>query len=140
MMDRSRAVFTQTNNVMGTINVCYAIKEFAPRPPHQAGAMGECGTHNIDIEEGYITIEHNGAPTPSRTLRGNSSTTSKYHDSANMLMCTKTWKMRTTDLNQGVVYNVATRNDDDDAANGSTTTPYSAPRSTTSPSRPLATP
>ena len=59
MMDRSRAIFTQTNNVMGTINVLYAIKEFAP-DCHlvKLGTMGEYGTPNIDIEEGYLTITH----------------------------------------------------------------------------------
>ena len=61
MMDRTRAVFTQTNNVMGTINVLYAIKEFAPECHCiKLGTMGEYGTPNIDIEEGYITITHNG--------------------------------------------------------------------------------
>ena len=111
MMDRSRAVFTQTNNVMGTINVCYAIKEFAPECHLiKLGTMGEYGTPNIDIEEGYITIEHNGrTDTLPYPKQGNSFYhLSKCHDSANMLMCTKTWKMRTTDLNQGVVYGVAT--------------------------------
>ena len=111
MMDRTRAVFTQTNNVMGTINVCYAIKEFAPECHLiKLGTMGEYGTPNIDIEEGYITIEHNGrTDTLPYPKQGNSFYhLSKCHDSANMLMCTKTWKMRTTDLNQGVVYGVAT--------------------------------
>src|SRR5579859_4747072 len=30
MIDREHAVYTQTNNVIGTLNVLYAIKEFAP--------------------------------------------------------------------------------------------------------------
>ena len=111
MLDRSRAVFTQYNNVIGTINCLYAIKEFAP-DCHlvKLGTMGEYGTPNIDIEEGYITIEHNGrTDTLPYPKQGNSFYhLSKCHDSANMLMCTKTWKLRTTDLNQGVVYGVAT--------------------------------
>ena len=93
MMDRTRAVFTQTNNVMGTINVCYAIKEFAPECHLiKLGTMGEYGTPNIDIEEGYITIEHNGrTDTLPYPKQGNSFYhLSKCHDSANMLMCTKT--------------------------------------------------
>lgn len=61
MLDRSRAVYTQSNNVIGTINVLYAIKEFAPECHLvKLGTMGEYGTPNIDIEEGYITITHNG--------------------------------------------------------------------------------
>ena len=111
MMDRTRAVFTQTNNVMGSINLMYAIKEYAPECHLiKLGTMGEYGTPNIDIEEGYITIEHNGrTDTLPYPKQGNSFYhLSKCHDSANMLMCTKTWNMRTTDLNQGVVYGVAT--------------------------------
>lgn len=61
MMDRSRAVFTQHNNVIGTINVLFAIKEFAPECHLvKLGTMGEYGTPNIDIEEGFLTITHNG--------------------------------------------------------------------------------
>src|SRR5262249_44726603 len=61
MIDRKHAVFTQTNNVVGTLNVLFAIKEVAPACHLvKLGTMGEYGTPNIDIEEGYITIEHNG--------------------------------------------------------------------------------
>ena len=61
MIDRKHAVFTQVNNVVGTLNVLFAIKEFRP-DCHlvKLGTMGEYGTPNIDIEEGYIKIEHNG--------------------------------------------------------------------------------
>lgn len=61
MIDRQRAIYTQTNNVMGSINLLYAVKEFAP-DCHvvKLGTMGEYGTPNIDIEEGYLEIEHNG--------------------------------------------------------------------------------
>jgi UDP-sulfoquinovose synthase len=111
MMDRTRAVFTQTNNVMGTINVLYAIKEFAPQCHMiKLGTMGEYGTPNIDIEEGYITITHNGRTDtlPYPKQGGSFYHLSKCHDSANMLFCTKAWSLRTTDLNQGVVYGVST--------------------------------
>ena len=61
MIDRQHAVFTQVNNVVGTLNLLFAIRELAP-DCHlvKLGTMGEYGTPNIDIEEGYITIEHNG--------------------------------------------------------------------------------
>jgi UDP-sulfoquinovose synthase len=61
MIDRKHAVFTQENNVIGTLNLLFALREFQP-DCHLAklGTMGEYGTPNIDIEEGYITIEHNG--------------------------------------------------------------------------------
>src|SRR5437764_10861 len=61
MIDRKHAVFTQVNNVVGTLNVLFAMREFLP-DCHlvKLGTMGEYGTPNIDIEEGYITVEHNG--------------------------------------------------------------------------------
>ena len=66
MIDRDHAVMTQLNNVAGTLNLLFAIHEHAP-DCHlvKLGTMGEYGTPNIDIEEGYITIEHKGqAATP----------------------------------------------------------------------------
>ena len=61
MIDRKHAVFTQLNNVEGTLNLLYAIHDLVP-DCHlvKLGTMGEYGTPNIDIEEGYIKIEHNG--------------------------------------------------------------------------------
>ena len=61
MIDQRHAVFTQTNNVVGTLNLLFALREFQP-DCHliKLGTMGEYGTPNIDIEEGYIQIEHNG--------------------------------------------------------------------------------
>ena len=111
MMDRNKAVFTQMNNITGTINVLYAIKEFAPECHLvKLGTMGEYGTPNIDIEEGYLDVEHKGRkdrlPYPKQ---GNSwYHLSKIHDSTNMFFTTKTWNMKVTDLNQGVVYGVDT--------------------------------
>ncbi len=61
MIDREHAVFTQVNNVVGTLNVLFAIKEFQPHCHLvKLGTMGEYGTPNIDIEEGFIRIQHNG--------------------------------------------------------------------------------
>ncbi len=61
MIDREHAVLTQVNNVVGTLNILYAMRQDFP-DCHlvKLGTMGEYGTPNIDIEEGYITIEHNG--------------------------------------------------------------------------------
>ncbi|MGH9589909.1 MAG: NAD-dependent epimerase/dehydratase family protein, partial [Terracidiphilus sp.] len=57
MMDREHAVMTQVNNVVGTLNLLYAIRELCPECHLvKLGSMGEYGTPNIDIEEGYITI------------------------------------------------------------------------------------
>ncbi|SDX28208.1 NAD-dependent epimerase/dehydratase family protein [Salimicrobium album] len=111
MIDREHAVYTQTNNVMGNLNVLYAIKELAP-DCHliKLGTMGEYGTPNIDIEEGYIEIEHKGRkdtlPYPKQP--GSFYHLSKVHDSHNIQFACKIWGIRATDLNQGIVYGLHT--------------------------------
>ena len=111
MIDRKHAVFTQVNNVLGTLNVLFAIREFQP-DCHliKLGTMGEYGTPNIDIEEGYITIEHNGRkdvlPYPKQP--GSFYHLSKVHDSHNIMFACKIWGIRATDLNQGGVYGTMT--------------------------------
>jgi UDP-sulfoquinovose synthase len=111
MIDRKHAVFTQVNNVVGTLNLLYALGEFQP-DCHliKLGTMGEYGTPNIDIEEGYIVIEHNGRkdvlPFPKQP--GSFYHLSKVHDSHNIMFCCKIWGLRATDLNQGVVYGTMT--------------------------------
>lgn len=111
MIDREHAVLTQTNNVVGTLNILYAMKEHFP-DAHlvKLGTMGEYGTPNIDIEEGYITIEHNGRkdtlPYPKQP--GSYYHLSKVHDSHNIHFACKIWGLRATDLNQGIVYGVLT--------------------------------
>src|SRR6201997_5062853 len=111
MIDRKHAVFTQVNNVVGTLNVLFAIREVQPECHLiKLGTMGEYGTPNIDIEEGYITIEHNGRkdvlPYPKQP--GSFYHLSKVHDSHNIHFCCKIWGIRATDLNQGVVYGTVT--------------------------------
>lgn len=111
MIDRKHAVFTQVTNVVGTLNVLFAIRELRP-DCHlvKLGTMGEYGTPNIDIEEGYIRIEHNGRsdvlPFPKQP--GSFYHLSKVHDSHNMMFACKIWGLRATDLNQGVVYGTIT--------------------------------
>ena len=111
MIDRKHAVSTQVNNVVGTLNVLFAIREINP-DCHlvKLGTMGEYGTPNIDIEEGYIEIEHNGRkdvlPFPKQP--GSFYHLSKVHDSHNMMFACRIWKLRATDLNQGVVYGAVT--------------------------------
>jgi UDP-sulfoquinovose synthase len=111
MIDRKHAVFTQVNNVVGTLNLLFAIREIAP-DCHlvKLGTMGEYGTPNIDIEEGYLAIEHNGRkdvlPFPKQP--GSFYHLSKVHDSHNIMFACKIWGVRATDLNQGVVYGAMT--------------------------------
>jgi UDP-sulfoquinovose synthase len=111
MIDRQHAVFTQVNNITGTLNVLYALADHAP-DCHlvKLGTMGEYGTPKIDIEEGFITIAHKGRtdtlPYPKQP--GSWYHASKVHDSQNIMLACKIWGLRATDLNQGVVYGVDT--------------------------------
>ncbi|MDQ0190853.1 NAD-dependent epimerase/dehydratase family protein [Alicyclobacillus cycloheptanicus] len=111
MIDREHAVFTQMNNVVGNLNVLYAIKDITP-DCHliKLGTMGEYGTPNIDIEEGYIKIQHKGRedvlPYPKQPFSFYH--LSKVHDSHNIMFACKSWGIRATDLNQGVVYGLWT--------------------------------
>ena len=111
MIDREHGVLTQVNNVVGTLNLLYLMRESFP-DCHlvKLGTLGEYGTPNIDIEEGYITIEHNGRkdtlPYPKQP--GSIYHLSKVHDSHNIHFACRIWGLRATDLNQGVVYGVLT--------------------------------
>ena len=111
MIDRQHAISTQVGNITGTMNVLFAIKEFQPQCHLvKLGTMGEYGTPNIDIEEGFIKIQHNGRedvmPFPKQP--GSFYHLSKVHDSHNIHFCCKIWGVRATDLNQGVVYGTIT--------------------------------
>ena len=111
MIDQAHAVYTQTNNVVGNLNVMYAIAD-TDREIHlvKLGTMGEYGTPNIDIEEGWFEIEHNGRRDrvlyPKRP--GSFYHLSKVHDSHNIEFGCRIWGMRATDLNRGVVYGADT--------------------------------
>ncbi len=107
MIDRQHAVYTQQNNVIGTLNLLYAIAQ-RDRSIHlvKLGTMGEYGTPNIDIEEGFIEITHKGRtdvlPYPKQP--GSFYHLSKVHDSHNIQFACRIWGLRATDLNQGIVY------------------------------------
>jgi UDP-sulfoquinovose synthase len=111
MISAAHAVETQVNNVVGTLNLLFALRELAP-DCHlvKLGTMGEYGTPNIDIEEGFIEIEHNGRrdllPFPKQP--GSFYHLSKVHDSHNIMFACRTWGLSATDLNQGVVYGAGT--------------------------------
>ncbi|MDP8904234.1 MAG: NAD-dependent epimerase/dehydratase family protein [Chloroflexota bacterium] len=111
MIDVRHATYTQSNNVVGTLNVLFAMRDRAP-DAHlvKLGTMGEYGTPDIDIEEGYLLVEHNGRrheflypKTPGSIYH-----LSKVHDSHNIHFCCRIWALRATELNQGVVYGVQT--------------------------------
>src|SRR5271170_2337512 len=107
MVDRKHAVYTQVNNVVGTLNLLYAIADVDPSIHLvKLGTMGEYGTPNIDIEEGFIEITHRGRtdvlPYPKQP--GSFYHLSKVHDSHNIMFACRVWGLRSTDLNQGIVY------------------------------------
>jgi len=111
MVDREHAIFTQVNNVAGTLNVLYCMAEYSSEAHLvKLGTMGEYGTPNIDIEEGFLQVSHKGRidllPFPKQP--GSFYHLSKVHDSHNIIFCCRVWGLRSTDLNQGIVYGAAT--------------------------------
>ncbi len=111
MIDRQHAIQTQLHNIEGTLNLLYAMKEFAG-DCHliKLGTMGEYGQPNIDIEEGFIEVHHNGRSDilPYPMQPGSFYHLSKVHDSQNIMFACKIWGLRATDLHQGVVYGTIT--------------------------------
>jgi len=111
MRSRRDAIETQYTNVIGTLNLLFSIRELVP-DCHlvKLGTMGEYGTPNIDIEEGFIEIEHKGRKDtlPFPKMPGSLYHLSKVHDSHNIHFACRIWGLRSTDLNQGVVYGVET--------------------------------
>ncbi len=111
MASREQAVETQYTNVIGTLNLLFALRDHA-RECHlvKLGTMGEYGTPNIDIEEGFIEIEHKGRKDtlPFPKMPGSLYHLSKVHDSHNIHFACRIWGLRATDLNQGVVYGIET--------------------------------
>ena len=111
MQSRAAAVMTQHNNVIGNLNLLFAMQRHCP-DAHliKLGTMGEYGTPNIDIEEGWLEVEHNGRK--DRLLypkkAGSFYHLSKVHDSHNIEFACRIWGIRATDLNQGVVYGIET--------------------------------
>jgi UDP-sulfoquinovose synthase len=96
---------------LGTLNVLWAMRDITPEAHLvKLGTMGEYGTPNIDIEEGFIEIDHNGRKDtlPYPKLPGSFYHLTKVHDSHNIHFACRIWALRSTDLNQGVVYGADT--------------------------------
>lgn len=107
MIDQSHAVFTQHNNVIGSLNVLWAMREVCP-DAHlvKLGTMGEYGTPNIDIPEGFFEVEFRGRKDtlPFPRQAGSYYHWSKVHDSNNTMFACRIWGLRSTDVMQGVVF------------------------------------
>lgn len=112
MIDQEHTVYTQHNNVIGTLNVLYAIKNSSPKAHLiKLGTMGEYGTPELDIAEGFMEVEFRGkkAMIPYPRFAGSWYHWSKVHDSNNTMFACKLWNIRSTDIMQGVVYGTRTR-------------------------------
>lgn len=118
MMDQAHCIWTQQNNVINNLNVLWAIKEAAPQAHLvKLGTMGEYGTPNLDIPEGFFEIEFRGRrdrlPFPRQA--GSWYHQSKVHDSHNTHFASKMWGLRATDIMQGVVFGTRIEEMGDDA-------------------------
>lgn len=118
MINREKAAFTLQNNLLGTLNMIYAVKETNP-DCHiiKLGTMGEYGTPNIDIEEGWLDIEHNGRKDRFLFPRqaGSLYHTTKVQDTDMLWFYVRIWGLRVTDLMQGPVYGVFTEETERDS-------------------------
>jgi len=111
MKDFATARFTLNNNLNTTFNVLWAIHEHAPQCHLvKLGTMGEYGTPNIDIEEGWIDIHHNGRQDRFLFPRqaGSLYHTTKVLDTDLIWFYVRTWGLKCTDLMQGPVYGLFT--------------------------------
>lgn len=107
MIDQQHATFTQQNNVIGSLNLLWAIRETCPEAHLvKLGTMGEYGTPNVDIPEGFFEVEFRGRkdymPFPRQANSFYHLT--KVHDTNNTMFACKTWGLRSTDIMQGVVF------------------------------------
>jgi UDP-sulfoquinovose synthase len=111
MIDHAHALRTHLNNTVGNLNLLWALREHAPGAHLvKLGTMGEYGTPNIDIEEGFLTVEHHGRsdrlPYPKQP--GSFYHLTKVSDSDQIAFACRVWGLRATDLNQGIVYGTRT--------------------------------
>ena len=111
MMDREHAVYTQQNNVIGTLNLLFEMREYARGAQLvKLGTMGEYGTPNVAIPEGFFDVEYRGRKDtlPFPRQAGSWYHWSKVHDTGNVAFACKIWGLRSTDIMQGVVYGTRT--------------------------------
>ena len=111
MLRRGAASLTLQNNLLVTANLIFAVREFAP-DAHiiKIGTMGEYGTPNIDIEEGWLELEHKGRKGRFLYPRqaGSLYHTTKIMDTDLLWFYVRMWNLRVTDLMQGPVYGLIT--------------------------------
>lgn len=107
MIDVEHTTWTQVNNIVGTLNILYSMRDICPEAHLvKLGTMGEYGTPNIDIPEGFFEIEYRGRKDrlPFPRQAGSWYHQTKVHDSNNVMFACRVWGLRSTDIMQGVVY------------------------------------
>ena len=113
MINQEHCVYTQQNNVIGNINLLYAIKNYCPSTHLvKLGTMGEYGYDaGLEITEGFMDIEFRGkkGTIPYPRQAGSWYHWSKVHDSNNIMFACKLWGIRSTDIMQGIVYGTRTQ-------------------------------
>jgi UDP-sulfoquinovose synthase len=107
MIDREHTTFVQMNNLTTTFNLLFAMRDLAPNAHLlKLGTMGEYGTPNVDIPEGFFEVEYRGRkdlmPFPRQAPSWYH--WSKVHGSNNIMFASKIWGLRATDVMQGVVF------------------------------------
>ena len=111
------AIHTQTNNITGTLNILFAMKKYCP-DAHliKLGTMGEYGTPDVDIPEGFFDAQYQGRSDwlPFPRQPGSFYHLSKVHDSFNIMLACKLWNLNSTDIMQGVIYGSSTPQMGDD--------------------------
>ena len=112
MIDVHHAVRTQVENLTGTLHLLYAMRECVPSAHLvKMGTMGEYGTPNLDIPEGFFEVTYRGRTDPNLPFprqAGSWYHWSKVHDSGNVYFATRIFDLRSTDVMQGVVYGIRT--------------------------------
>ena len=111
MIDAQHCNFVQHNNIIGQNNIMFSIKDHVP-DCHllKLGTMGEYGTPNVDIPEGFFEIEYRGRKDklPFPRQPGSWYHLTKVHDTWNLMFANKIWGIRATDVMQGVVHGLST--------------------------------
>ncbi|HTW51512.1 MAG TPA: NAD-dependent epimerase/dehydratase family protein [Stellaceae bacterium] len=118
MMGYDQARTTLSNNLVATFNAIWSVVQHAPSCHIiKLGTMGEYGTPNIDIEEGWIDIEHKGRSDKFLFPRqaGSLYHTTKVLDTDLLWFYVRIYGLRVTDLMQGPVYGLSTDESDLDA-------------------------
>lgn len=107
MIDVEHATWVQQNNIVSTLNILFAMRDIVPEAHLvKLGTMGEYGTPNVDIPEGFFTVDFRGRTDtlPFPRQAGSWYHWSKVHDSNNVMFACKIWDLSSTDIMQGVVF------------------------------------